>query len=130
MPSDRLAALLHQRQLLTGHLAWLDAEIAEASGLNPDETLAPAAFPSAPAAPPAPLPSTATEGSQTPGKLKDADPEALARANALADSLLKDYSARNTDTPQSTRRGCLMLALAVGLLGVAGLMAINLIFFR
>jgi len=130
MPSDRLAALLRQRHLLAGHLAWLDAEITEASGLNTDETLAPPASPSVSPAPPAPLPSTAIDGPQTPGKLKDADPEALARANALADSLLKDYSARNTDTPQSTRRGCLMLALAVGLLGVAGLMAINLIFFR
>ncbi len=130
MPSDRLAALLRQRQLLTGHLAWLDAEIAEASGLSPEA--APAASPTAPPTPPPPLPAptTATESAPTTGKLKEADPEALARANALADSLLKDYAARNTDTPQSARRSCLMLTLAVGLLGIAGLMGIYLIYYR
>jgi hypothetical protein len=135
MPSDRLAALLRQRQLLTGHLAWLDAEIAEASGQNPTQTptpsvAAPTPTPPSPPQAPASEPAIVATVAVTAGKLKEADPEALARANALADSLLKDYSARNPDTPQAARRSCLMLTLAIGLLGVAGLMAIYLIFYR
>ena len=132
MSSDRLATLLRQRQLLSTHLAWLDAEIAEASGLSPS-TPPPASTPLPPPPPPSPPPARPgpeQAGTAPAGSLREADPEALARANALADSLLKDYAARNTDTPQSARRSCLMLTLAVGLLAVAGFMGIYLIYYR
>lgn len=134
MPSERLAVLQRQRQILAEHLTWLDAEIAAEKAVSASTLHAPPEVALPPTPPPAPPPL----GSDSPippappvtGVLKEPDPEALARANALADSLIKEYRAQNPHSPESTRRSCLMLTLAFGLFGVAGLMGLYWFYYR
>lgn len=136
MSSARLAALLRQRQILTEHLAWLDSEIAAASTASAAATELPAVSENSAPVSPSPQPPPALPDAQprpdapVQGTLKQPDPEALARANALADSLIKEYRAQNPNTPESTRRSCLMLTLAMGLFGVAGLMGLYWLYYR
>lgn len=134
MPSERLAVLQRQRQILAEHLTWLDTEITAEKAVSASTLQAPPEVALPPTPPPAPPPL----GSDSPippappvtGVLKEPDPEALARANALADSLIKEYRAQNPHSPESTRRSCLMLTLAFGLFGVAGLMGLYWFYYR
>jgi hypothetical protein len=146
MPDERLAELLRQRALLSQHVAWLDAEIARVSnpgsaGFQP----APESIPPAPKAPlvvsapatPAPasavLAVTAISIPHT-GPVADTDaepvPEAVALANKRADEIIANYAATDRFDPESTRRGCILLASAVFLIGAATLIGIYLLNYR
>lgn len=123
MPPDRLTALRRQRALVAEHLAWLDAEI---HAQTPFESLSaatptPAGEPSASSPSPAPVP-------DSPALIEPA-PEALAVANARADEIIATYAATERLDPAAARKGCLQLATAVFLLGVAGVLAIYLIYY-
>ncbi|MEY4488705.1 MAG: hypothetical protein RIQ79_1213 [Verrucomicrobiota bacterium] len=133
-PSERLATLLRQRQHLAEHLAWLDTEIASASSgsaaseLNTPAVRIASTPPSLSIAQPAtPSPPAGPEFS---GKLIEADPDALARANALADSVLESYRTQSADTPQATRRSCLLLTVAFALLCAAAVMGVYIFYNR
>jgi hypothetical protein len=138
MPSERLATLLRQRQQLAEHLIWLDTEITAAEAVSTLQAApltaspsgsTPPALPAATAIAP-PVTPGAPAGPEFTGKLIEADPAALARANALADSVLESYRAQSTDTPQATRRSCLLLAVAFALLCTAAVMGIYLFYYR
>lgn len=123
MPPDRLTSLRHQRALVAEHLAWLDAEI---HAQTPFESLSAAAtpvatLPSSSSSSPAPVPNS-------PALIEPA-PEALAAANARADEIIANYAATERLDPVAARQGCLQLAAAVFLLGVAGVLAIYLIYY-
>jgi hypothetical protein len=127
MPSERLDALLRQRQLIRDHLTWLDSVITATSDPAPlpPTTPPPLSSPLSPATNNASPPATPPAG-----KLVEADPEALARANALADSLLHDYHSKNPDTPATTRHSCLLLTIAFVLFCTAAVMAVYLSHYR
>jgi hypothetical protein len=141
MSFDRLAALRLQRAIVAQHLAWLDAEIAAASSdptpatptapvvtkLVTNPALAPVAAPSlsSPATPPAPAVATPVTS-----PVPEPSPDALAAANARADEIIAQYSTEGRFDPQSTRRGCILLASAVFLLGLAGAMFVYLLYYN
>jgi hypothetical protein len=123
MPPDRLTALRRQRALVAEHLAWLDAEILAQTpfqALPVAPTVIPVAEPAAPSPPP-PVP-------DSPALIEPA-PEALAAANARADEIIATYAATERLDPAAARKGCIQLAAAVFLLGVAGVLAIYLIYY-
>ncbi len=100
--SDRLSELQHQRALIEGHLAWLDREIAAATGRPAAQSSA--ALPIA--KPTAPVPVSAEAG------------------EPLADDLIARYGAESKNTAESVKKGCFVFfALALVLLcaGVYGL---------
>jgi hypothetical protein len=99
--SDRLNELQRQRALLQEHLAWLEREIAAATGglITP-----PVARP-APATPPPP-------------------PASRAHAEAAAEEILSQYKDDTVSTESSVKRGCFLyffLAFLLVGLGVAAL---------
>lgn len=140
MSSARLSTLLRQRQLLTEHLAWLDTEIAAASApaspsltpqpapFVPVATSLPAPLSPVPVTPPAPsvVDPLALPAAPAPASPSDTSPDALALANARADALLAEYRAKSDATPDNTRRSCILLAVGLGLIGIALIMAIYL----
>jgi len=114
--SDRLNDLRRQRALVAEHLAWLDREIAETSGLS---TVAPLAAPSpTPPAPPAhPEPATRVEALVTAAELS---PEAAADAEAI----LEQYRVQPDSLQTDVKKGCFLYffaALAFVALAVVGL---------
>jgi hypothetical protein len=132
--SDRLQQLLRQRALLQEHLAWLDREIAEASGGAP--TPAPAATPSpAPiAAPIAPKPATptyvASQAAQILAAAAAAKPAPAPAAEvspeiaAVADEIIQKYQSGPDAMKTDIRKGCFLYffgALVLFALGVVGL---------
>lgn len=126
MPPDRLTALRRQRALVAEHLAWLDAEIlAQAPFQTLPAAPAPAPVNDVPAGP-ASAPSSAIVDSPS---LIEPAPEALAAANARADEIIATYAATERLDPAAARKGCLQLALAFGLLGIAGILAVYLIYY-
>ena len=134
MPSERLDALLRQRALITQHLAWLDAEIARATDApTPPRSLGDAQSPTD-AVPvsetEAPAASTPESPSSVPSGLPEAAPAALAEANARADEIIAKYSATDRFDEQGAKRGCILLAVAVFLLGTAGLMTVYLLYYN
>ena len=137
MPAERLAELLRQRALLSRHLAWLDAEIAQASspgsaGFQPAPIKTPPA-PSAPAPAPVPAPiATAAPTSPLPPDAPDAEPvsEAVAVANKRADEIIARYAATDSFNPDSTRRGCLLISICIFLIGASVLVGIYLLNYR
>lgn len=103
--SDRLSELQRQRALIQGHLAWLDQEIAAATG----KPVTPAITPLPVAKPAIPVP---------------AEPAVAAAEEPLADELIAKFGAEEQTSPQNVRRGCITffaLAMALLLLGVYGL---------
>lgn len=135
MSPDRLEALRRQRALVAQHLAWLDSEIAAAAPTAPFVTNlvtnpsppAPGPVPApaspSPSSPPAPAIALSTDPTREPA------PEALAAANARADEIIAQHAATDRFDPQSTRRGCILLASAVFLLGLAGAMFAYLLYY-
>ena len=127
MPPDRLTALRRQRALVAEHLAWLDAEIhaqtpfESLSAATPPLATEPSSSSPSPAPNPAPVP-------DSPALIEPA-PEALAAANARADEIIATYAATERLDPAAARKGCLQLAAAVFLLGVAAVLAIYLIYY-
>lgn len=136
MSPDRLAALRLQRALVAQHLAWLDAEIAAAASSAPatpvvtnpvtNPSPAPVAVPASPT--PAALPAPAVARAVQPTPEPPAD--ALALANARADEIIAQYSTEGRFDPKSARRGCILLASAVFLLGLAGAMFVYLLYYN
>lgn len=123
MRPDRLTALRRQRALVAEHLAWLDAEIlaqAPFQALPVAPSVIPVAEPAAPSPSP-PVP-------DSPALIEPA-PDALAAANARADEIIATYTATERLDPAAARKGCLQLAVAVGLLGIATVLAIYLIYY-
>ncbi|MCU0792655.1 MAG: hypothetical protein MUE42_07355 [Opitutaceae bacterium] len=130
-PADRLAELLRQRELITRHLAWLDTEIAAAaqtppSAPPPSSALAGTTSPQA-----APVeiatPSVIETAAETAPPPED---ERLAAANARANEILERYAATDRFNPESTRRGCLLFAIATLVLGLVGLFVIYVLRYR
>jgi len=150
MPDKRLAELLRQRSLLSQHVAWLDAEIAHASGSPPGSadfqptashaTSSPIDSDSAPsfAAPypiiPAALTAAAAANKATTNALESAPTkpisEAVALANKRADDIIASHSATDKFNPESTRRSCVLLAVAFLLIGTATIIGIYLLNYR
>ncbi len=126
MPSERLDALLRQRALVSQHLAWLDTEIAAA---NSDGAPPPLATPSPPVRVPAPAPAFAAHEDPT-AFPPSAPPEVIAQANARADEIIAEHSTSDRFDPVSTKRGCILLAIAVSLLGVTGILGAYLFWYR
>ncbi len=119
MPApDRLSELLRQRALIQEQMAWIESEIAAASGqqrpIDPAE--APNLGSPAPAKPPAvvPYPSTPTA----------AEPAAPAADGAAAEEIIDQYRVAPDTLKTDLRKGCLLYfigALALVALGVVGL---------
>lgn len=147
MPEERLAELLHQRALLSQHVAWLDAEIARASGASSSLGIPPApapaplpsppppAIPAASAAPATPAtidlaPAAAAPAPAFPEPTPEPVSEAVAVANKRADEIIANYAATESFNPESTRRSCLLLAIAAFLIGTATLIGIYLLNYR
>ena len=123
MSTDRLTALLRQRELVAQHLAWLDREIAEARGDTPA---------SAPASAPATLPvepAVADAAASAPPPNTD-EPDPVTVANARANEILERYAATDRFDADSTRRGCLLFAVATLVLGLGGLFLIYVLRYR
>jgi hypothetical protein len=144
MTPERIDALRRQRALVAGHLAWLDSELAAATGAGappgPEATnpiplsAPPPAAPSASVAPPPVVPGTTTT---EPVGAAEADevnaPESedkLANANARANAILEQYAATDRFNPEATRRGCILSAIAALLFGITALMVIYLVRYR
>lgn len=130
MPPERLSALKRQRALVAEHLAWLDRELASATAETPTST--DSLFPTSPPPPqtvePAPLPAQSEAAPDT-----SAPEEAAARlasANARANAILEEYSTTGRFDPESTRRGCILLASAVLILGFVSLLVIYILRYR
>jgi hypothetical protein len=103
--SDRLPELQRQRALIQGHLAWLDQEIASATGKPATPLITPL-----PVAKPA---ITAT-----------ARPPASAVEEPLTDDLIAKFGTETQNSTESVRRGCYIffaVALVILLVGVYGL---------
>lgn len=159
MPDERLAELLRQRALLSRHVAWLDAEIARASGAAPEQDRAtgdtpnvdtpaplfPSAAPVVARATPVPVVdstlkplaapitnSPVTSGETGGAATPEEEPvsDAVALANKRADEIIAKYSAVDKFDPDATRRGCLMLTIGVFLIGTAILIGIYLLNYR
>jgi len=129
MSADRLAELLRQRALLHEHLAWLDAEIAAASGpaatasatappavaIRPATTAPRLPAPVAPAAAAIPAPALAPPvgTAPTPGLTE-----------ASAEAILSEYQVKPDNLRQDVRKGCLLyfaasfVLLGLGVLGL------------
>lgn len=124
MPPDRLTALRRQRALVAEHLAWLDAEIHAQAPFRslPAKSVAENENNVSPAVSP---PTTVLD---SPVLIEPA-PDALAAANARADEIIANYTATERLDPVAARKGCLQLALALGLLGIAGVIAGYLIYY-
>jgi hypothetical protein len=137
MPDERLAELLRQRALLSQHVAWLDAEIARASGAigsvgvqsPPTKPLPPPAQPIAPAAP-AEIAIAAADKVPAAEPAPEPVSEAVVLANKRADEIIAQYAATDRFNPESTRRSCLLLAIAAFLIGTATLIGIYLFNYR
>lgn len=104
--SDRLSELQRQRALIQGHLAWLDQEIAAATGKPATSTT-----PLPVGKPAMPLP---------------AEPAAAAAVatEPLADELIAKFGDESRNSAESVRRGCVtffVLGMAILLLGTYGL---------
>ena len=132
MPAlDRLQQLLRQRALLQEHLAWLDREIAEASGgaATPAPVIPPAPAPLATpiAAPRAPIKSFVSSqaaqilsASAAPA-VEDTPSPAV---EAVADEIIEQYRSGPDTTKTDVRKGCLLYffgAFALLALVVVGL---------
>ncbi len=160
MPDVRLAELLRQRALLSRHVAWLDAEIARASGTaSPVLPPSPSASDAGPAAaitppksapgapilaplthpapvlssPPAPTPApdvTTAESEAEPAPPPEPVSEAVLLANQRADEIIANYAETDRFDAASARRSCLLLAIAVLLLGAAALIGIYMLNYR
>ena len=94
-PEDRLQELRRQRALVEQQLAWLDREIAAASGGLP---------------PPAPL--------------QPAPPAVPTAGDSEVEALMESYRAESRSAPAAARRGCLIVffaALALFALAVLAL---------
>ncbi|MEN9841422.1 MAG: hypothetical protein RL376_1222 [Verrucomicrobiota bacterium] len=111
MAQERLSSLLRQRALLTQHLAWLDAEIADAQGAPPAAPYTPPTLPSTPDKSPAPAPVPAVPVSP-PVNVEPApvEPDPVNLANQRADQIIASYSAVDRFDPSATKRGCIALA--------------------
>ncbi|MDI1337647.1 MAG: hypothetical protein PSU94_15800 [Lacunisphaera sp.] len=95
--SDRLKDLQRQRALAQEQLAWIDAEIAKASGQAPAPSQP--AISSAPVAPP---------------------PRGTAETARLADEILAQYQSETVTSPKDVKRGCYVyFVLAFVLVGLA-----------
>ena len=105
--SDRLPELRRQRALVAEHLAWLDREIADASG-------------DAPATPAAPPPVTLPPSTQ-PGDAGDLP---------TAEKILAEFRREAERAPADMRRGCLWSFLAGMLLLILGVAAIYWLRYR
>ncbi len=115
--SDRLQELLRQRALVQQHLAWLDGEIAEASGNQTAPSRSPAprqAFP-APVTPPAAVSSYVA--SQAAAVIRHAasvpvSPAARTDENPLvaatADAILAKYQVEPNSLKTDVRKGCFL----------------------
>ena len=77
---------------------------------------------------PAAVPAEASAGTAVQPPEKAVEEEKLASANARADAILEEYAATDRLDPDAARRSCLLLAVALFLFGVAGLLAVY--FFR
>ena len=123
MSTERLTALLRQRELVAEHLAWLDREIAEARGDTSASTPtnAPVTLPVEPTV-------AGAEASQTPSDTAEPDPVTV--ANARANEILERYAATDRFDAESTRRGCLLFAIATLVLGLGGLFLIYVLRYR
>jgi hypothetical protein len=108
MNPDRLAELERQRAIVRDHLAWLENEIAVATGSPP------------PSAPPAPSPTPSASSSAPPAVPDPIAPE-ISRADHSADPALAAASAR---------RGCLLSAAALLLAGFVLLAIIYFVHYR
>ena len=124
MPPDRLTALRHQRAFVAEHLAWLDAEIHAQTPFQslPGNSFAENGKGGSTAA------GTLATRQDSPALIEPA-PEALAAANARADEIIANYAATERLDPVAARQGCLQLALALGLLGIAGILTVYLIYY-
>ena len=119
MPApDRLPELLRQRALLQEHLAWLEREIAAASGQEWPTYPADAANREAPAPakPPAAVPSPTAPTAPVPATTAD-EP-------SVAEEIIDQYRVAPDALKTDLRKGCLLYffgALALVALGVVGL---------
>lgn len=111
--SDRLAELRRQRALIAEHLAWLDRQIAEASGAGgakpptslpgPHSAPSPVPGPQGVAVVAAALKATA----QTAGRPSES-PEVVAAADAILEEYRQPEAALKTDI----RKGCILYFVA------------------
>lgn len=122
---DRLAQLLHQRALVSQHLAWLDAEIA---ANTPGSTPSPASpeLADRPAATAALELPTSADSPTAPSEQSDA----VALANARADEIINRYRTVEALNPADTKRSCLLLIIAVLLFSTAIIIGIYLLRYR
>jgi hypothetical protein len=98
LPDDPLQELRRQRALVQEHLAWLDRQIASASGETAPKTAAANRSAAAPA------PADSTE----------------------ADAILESYQAESRSMPATVRRGCLIVFAAGVALFALGVFALYL----
>lgn len=106
--NPRLDELLHQRQLMVDHLAWLDEEIAKVSWPTQQSVQRPVQAPAKPAAPVAPKPEP------LPPLVASA---ASVKGDAIAQEILEKYRDEKRTTVNSARRGVyVVFAAAMGLL--------------
>ena len=135
--ADRLSQLLRQRALLQEHLAWLDREIAEASGdaTAPAASVAPKIVPVipapaaiAPAVAPRPVASSylANQAAQilAQSKAQVSEPAVAPAIEAVADQIIEQYRTGPDTTKSDVKKGCLLYffgAFVFLALGVVGL---------
>ena len=116
--SDRLNELRRQRELVEEHLAWLDREIAAASGLKTAPTATPSPAAPAPATPVAAPPALPTPVLATPAVAKPAAPPANASmpdappVEAVAESILADYRVKPDSMKSDVKKGCVLYFFA------------------
>lgn len=144
MPDDRLAELLRQRALLSQHLAWLDSEIAKASGaplpsvpqaiplpaIPPEAAVPPAVVLPISGIAPAATPATTLTEVSLPAEPAEPQSEAVIQANKRADEIIANYSATDRFDPNEAKRGCIVLAAGVFVIGATILIGIYLFNYR
>jgi hypothetical protein len=124
--ADRLQELLQQRALIKEHLAWLEGEIAAASGrpLEATRPASPAASPAQPA--PSPSPSTPV----TAVKIATAPVVTGPRLHDDEDSLIAKLAAEEKSAPVPTKKGCWIFFWVTLLVIGAAAWALLLFFYR
>jgi hypothetical protein len=122
--ADRLQELLQQRALIKEHLAWLESEIAAASGGRPASSFAPE-----PTLQPRVEPALARPAIAPSALLRSSAPIGVkTAADAEADALLAKFAEeeRQTVAPPD-KKGCWVLFST--LLAISTLIAVALIYF-
>ncbi|MEO7798696.1 MAG: hypothetical protein ABIY47_13335 [Opitutaceae bacterium] len=125
--ADRLQELLQQRALIQEHLAWLEGEIAAASGgsqrvAHPEPFLQPPGSAGVPVSPASGLTAIPRAATQTPFPRRNAPDD--------SDALMAKLAAAEKERPGPTKKGCWIIFCVILVATAAAAWAVLHFFYR